>query len=176
MWVSSEHRMAFLLRCGRSRRGNPGADLSWGDKMGAAPWDVGSIRGGGGCTCPTRSSAQGNCSAKSLAGDVVNSSLSSLSSLWGVQWGEGGLVGGGGLAGGGGGGGGGGRGHFIHPAIYCTTTWSFALKGLRTMTCLPMCPVRGIIRAGAGQEAAFLLHHGGAMGDIRMIQISFGQN
>ncbi len=26
----------------------------------------------------------------------------------------------------------GGRGHFIHPAIYCTTTWCFALKGLRT--------------------------------------------
>ncbi len=31
-----------------------------------------------------------------------------------------------------GGEGGGGRGHFIHLAIYCTTTWCFALKGLRT--------------------------------------------
>ncbi len=30
------------------------------------------------------------------------------------------------------GGGGGGRGHFIHLATYCTTTWCFALKGLRT--------------------------------------------
>ncbi len=29
--------------------------------------------------------------------------------------------------------GGGGRGYFIHLAIYCTTTWCFALKGLRTM-------------------------------------------
>ncbi len=28
--------------------------------------------------------------------------------------------------------GGGGRGHFIHLAMYCTTTWCFALKGLRT--------------------------------------------
>ncbi len=30
--------------------------------------------------------------------------------------------------------GGGGRGHFIHLAMYCTTTWCFALKGLRTIT------------------------------------------
>ncbi len=30
--------------------------------------------------------------------------------------------------------GGGGRGHFIHLAIHCTTTWRFALKGLRTIT------------------------------------------
>ncbi len=30
-------------------------------------------------------------------------------------------------------GGGGGRGYFIHLGIYCTTTWCFALKGLRTM-------------------------------------------
>ncbi len=29
--------------------------------------------------------------------------------------------------------GGGGRGHFIHLAIYCITTWCFALKGLRTI-------------------------------------------
>ncbi len=46
------------------------------------------------CALPTRSSAQGNCSAKSLAGNVVDSSLSSLSStshavLRGV-WGQGG--------------------------------------------------------------------------------------
>ncbi len=32
--------------------------------------------------------------------------------------------------------GGGGRGHSIHLAIYCTTTWCFALKGLRTTTCV----------------------------------------
>ncbi len=55
-----------------------------------------------------RSSAQGNCSAKSLAGNVVDSSLSSLSSPRG-----GGLVGGGGS----GGGGGGGQGTF-HPPCY----------------------------------------------------------
>ncbi len=35
----------------------------------------------------------------------------------------------GGLAGGRGGG----RGHFSPADIYCTTTWCFALKGLRTM-------------------------------------------
>ncbi len=35
-----------------------------------------------------------------------------------------------------GGGGLGGRG-YVHPAaMYCTTTWCFALKGLRTMMCL----------------------------------------
>ncbi len=28
----------------------------------------------------------------------------------------------------------GGRGHFIHLAMYCTTTWYFALKGLRTIS------------------------------------------
>ncbi len=28
----------------------------------------------------------------------------------------------------------GGRGHFIYLAMYCTTTWCFALKGLRTIT------------------------------------------
>ncbi len=56
------------------------------------------------------------------AGNVVDSSLSSLSSLGGggVRQGEGGW--------------GGGGGHFIHPAIYCTITWCFALKGLRTIT------------------------------------------
>ncbi len=59
------------------------------------------------------------------AGNVVDSSLSSLSSPWGgPAGGRGGLVGVGGL-------GGGGRGHFIHPAMYCTSTWCFALKGLR---------------------------------------------
>ncbi len=68
-----------------------------------------------------RSSAQGNCSAKSLAGNVVNSSLSSLSSRRGSS--RGGGIGGRGRD----------RGHFIHLAIYCTTTWCFALKGLRTM-------------------------------------------
>ena len=97
----------------------------------------------------TRSSAQGNCSAKSLAGHVVDSSLSSLSSTshvgrlqggGGSTRGEGGPAGGSGGGGGGGwggegvGGGGGGRGHFIHLAIHCTTTWCFALKGLRTIT------------------------------------------
>ncbi len=45
---------------------------------------------------------------------------------WGVQVGEG-------FGGGEGVKGGGGRGCFIHLAIYCTTTWCFALKGLRTM-------------------------------------------
>ncbi len=38
----------------------------------------------------------------------------------------------GGPAGGGGWGRGRGWEHFIHLAIYCTTTWCFALKGLRT--------------------------------------------
>ncbi len=51
----------------------------------------------------TRSSAQGNCSAKSLASNVVDSSLSSLSSQQGgVQAGEGDPTGGGGSSGGGG--------------------------------------------------------------------------
>ncbi len=31
----------------------------------------------------------------------------------------------------------GGRGHFIHLAIYCTTTWCFAPKGLRTINTFP---------------------------------------
>ena len=74
----------------------------------------------------TRSSAQGNCSAKSLAGNVVDSSLSSLSSPWASS--RGGV---------------GGRGHFIHLAIYCTTTWCFALKGLRTIKNTPA-PVSGV--------------------------------
>ena len=76
-------------------------------------------------------------------GNVINSSLftnSSLSSLSSTRyavrrgqgvptfgrgfhlwWGRGGLAGGGG------------RGHFSTAAIYCTTTWGFALKGLRTI-------------------------------------------
>ncbi len=61
----------------------------------------------------TRSSAQGNCSAKSLAGHVVDSSLSSLSSTSHVgrlQGGGGSTRGEGGPAGGSGGGGGGGWG------------------------------------------------------------------
>ncbi len=37
--------------------------------------------------------------------------------------------------------GGGGREHFIHLAIYCTTTWCFALKGLRTTTRAQTCTV-----------------------------------
>ncbi len=77
----------------------------------------------------TRSSAQDNCSAKSLAGNVADSSLSSLSSTGGP--GARGF-GGRGLERGTGAKGGGGRGHFIHLAIYCTTTWCFTLKGLRT--------------------------------------------
>ncbi len=75
-----------------------------------------------------------------FAGNVIDSSLSSLSSPWGGgSDGGGGLVGGRGSSGGKGleervGGRVGGRGHFIHPAIHCTTTWCFALKGLRTIT------------------------------------------
>ncbi len=73
------------------------------------------------------------------AGNVVHSSLSSLSSLrrGGPAGGKGSGGGRGlgeGVGGGGGELGGGGRGHFIHPAIHCTTTWCFALKGLRTTT------------------------------------------
>ncbi len=71
----------------------------------------------------------------------INSSLSSLSSTSHAgpspqtPLGEppGGSGTGGGLGDGGLEGGAGGRGHFIHPAIYCTATWCFALKGLRTM-------------------------------------------
>ena len=76
---------------------------------------------------PTRSSAQGNCSAKSLAVGGPGGA--------GVQ--AGGAQAGGVQAGGvqaGGSRPGGGRGHFIHPVIYCTATWRFALKGLRTIT------------------------------------------
>ncbi len=78
-------------------------------------------------TVSTRSSAQGNCSAKSLAGNVVDSSLSPLSSTSHANTNPQ-------IHRGGGQGGGRGRGHFHPPAIYCTTTWCFALKGLRTTT------------------------------------------
>ncbi len=73
------------------------------------------------------------------AGNVINSSLfinSSLSSLSSTSHAvcRGGLaMGGFGYRGGRGGGRGRGRGHFIYLAMYCTTTWYFALKGLRTM-------------------------------------------
>ncbi len=55
-------------------------------------------------------------------------------SMGGVQQqGEGGFGGGGGSSGGMGvWQGGGGSGYFSPAAIYCTTTWCFALKGLRT--------------------------------------------
>ncbi len=95
----------------------------------------------------TRNSAQCNCSAKSLAASVMSSILPTPPYLPPVilytgrgsghrgVWLQGGLGGGGGWGRGRGlGGGGGGRGYFIHPAIYCTTTWCFALKGLRTTT------------------------------------------
>ena len=78
-------------------------------------------------------SRQLQCEVPCGIGNVINSSLfinSSLSSLsstshavhgWGshLQWGEGG-------------GGRGGRGHFSLAAIYCTITWCFVPKGLRT--------------------------------------------
>ncbi len=98
------------------------------------------------------SSAQGNCSAKSFAALVMSSILPCSSNLpcppclppimlstgWGGSsyrgfghrrgfgWGEGVREGEGAK-------GGGGRAYFIHPAIYCTTTWCYALKGLRTI-------------------------------------------
>ncbi len=68
----------------------------------------------------TRSSAQGNCSAKSLVSNVVDSSLSSLSSISHAGQGcPGGGSGVGGLGQGvwGRGSGAGGRGHFIYLAI-----------------------------------------------------------
>ncbi len=76
----------------------------------------------------TRSSAQGNCSTKSLAGNVIDSSLS-LSSISAVY--RGGVQGQGvqvreGVGEGEGVKGEGSRGHFIHLVMYCTTTWCFA--------------------------------------------------
>ncbi len=73
----------------------------------------------------TRSSAQGNCSAKSLAG--MSPILPCPPCL--LLGGSGGR----GVQGWGVGEGGGGRGPFIYLAIHCTTTWCFALKGLRTI-------------------------------------------
>ncbi len=102
----------------------------------------------------TRSSAQGNCSEKSLAVSVILSTLPCSSILpcppclppVMLSIGEGGSSSRGGLVcvrgsgrrrgssgGGGSGRGEGGRGHSSLAAIYCTTTWCFALKGLRTM-------------------------------------------
>ncbi len=84
----------------------------------------------------TRSSAQGNCSAKSLADNVADSSLFSLSSMGGGVWGRG--FWGGGFRWGEGSWG---KGTFHPPAIYCTTTWCFALNRLRkTRTC--RCQIR----------------------------------
>ncbi len=66
----------------------------------------------------TRSNAQGNCSVKSLAGNVADSSLSSLSSAGGFR-GRGSGEGGSGLGGWGGGGGWGGRGQgTFHPPCH----------------------------------------------------------
>ncbi len=86
----------------------------------------------------TRSSAQGNCSAKSLAALVILSILPCSSILPGPPYPPPvmlSLGGGGGLARGvwpqGGSSHGG---HFGPAAIYCITTWCFALKGLRTTT------------------------------------------
>ncbi len=116
--------------------------------------------------CPTqvsgtqqiRSSAQVPCSVGNVVNSslFINSSLSSLSSTSHAVWGgpQGGPQGVSGHRGVwlGGGGFHGGRGHFGPAAIYCTTTWCFALKGLRTRTapisncdhslrcCLPVLP------------------------------------
>ncbi len=91
------------------------------------------------CPLVTR---QLQCEVPCGVGNIVNSSLfinSSLSSLsstsHAVHRGEPVQRGGGSGRGRGRGGGGrgGGRGHFIHPAIYGTTTWCFAPMGLRTI-------------------------------------------
>ncbi len=96
-------------------------------------------------------SRQLQCEVPCSVGNVVNSSLfinSSLPSLpstshaacylWegGGVWPRGIWIGGSGWVGGSGWGGVwlGGRGHFSPAAIYCITTWCFALKGLRTTT------------------------------------------
>ncbi len=101
----------------------------------------------------TRSSAQGNCSAKSLVSNVIDSSLSSSSlSSGGGGPGAGGSGGGrvqarGGGWGGGGRSGGRGQGTFHPPChTHCTTTWCFALKGLRTMNTASRCTY--LARAG----------------------------
>ena len=113
----------------------------------------------------TRSSAQGKCSAKSLAGKVTDSSISFFLVFHrggprvGGVLGLGGLGVGGGLGEGGGVKGGGGRGHFIYLAIYCTTTWCFAREGLRTIKgCwarrAAVVVVRSIISASRSQRAS----------------------
>ena len=98
-------------------------------------------------------SRQLQCEVPCSVGGVVNSSLfinlswSSLSStsyaiffFWGGGlatvggvWPQGSGCRGGSTGGGGSHRGEGGRGHFGPAAIYCTTTWCFALKGLRTI-------------------------------------------
>ena len=69
------------------------------------------------------------------AGNVIDSSLSSLPSP----------------RGGGSGRGEGGRGHFIQPAIYCTTTWCFALKGLRTTRLVHLGEISRLCRCTKGR-------------------------
>ncbi len=87
-------------------------------------------------------SRQLQCEVPHGIGNVINSSLfinSSLSSLSSTRHavcrGGSGRVRGVGEEGGG-------RGHFIPPATYCTTTWCFALKGLRTMTANNALPLK----------------------------------
>ncbi len=108
--------------------------------MGAASWNV-SLRP---CRCVTRSSAQGNCSAKSLEASVMSSILPCSPILPCppclplIMLSVGGcvlpLVGGGVCLWQGEGGpmGRGGQGTF-QSSCHCTTTWCFAPKGLRTM-------------------------------------------
>ncbi len=92
----------------------------------------------------TRSSAQGNCSAKSLAALVMSSILHCSSILpcppclppVMLSEGELRLRQGGPTGGGGSHRGEGGRGHFSPAAIYGTTTWCFTLKGLQTIRIL----------------------------------------
>ncbi len=92
-----------------------------------------------------------------FASDVVNSSLfikffffllvfhQSCYQQGGIWWGEGGPAG----EGEGRALGGGGRGHFMHPAIYCTTTWCFALNGLRTTRTHPPVDTRACVTTNA---------------------------
>ncbi len=108
-------------------------------------WLVGSLLGS--LMIGTRSTAQGNCSAKSLAGNVIDSSLSPLSSTSHAGWRGGVQVGGGG------------REHFIHLAMYCTTTWCFALKGLRTTTRMGGTSGDGERRSALYEECE--MQHGG---------------
>ncbi len=106
-WVRGNQGGSGETRVGETRAG--GAKSGEGDVGQRRPrpsqrglehqeqgWDRGTRAEG------TRSSAQGNCSAKSLAGNVVNSSLSSLSSAGVGVWGWGDPGGGGGWDRGGG--------------------------------------------------------------------------